>query len=102
MEVWCIQYIFPTGVHPLFLRELLAHGTAPVAAGIIMDRNAAAFFTYTYVNTKNAGFAVPDVIRYFSLSCRELMCFYIVGIKVVKDILNCTFSTHVSPPLSRS
>jgi hypothetical protein len=37
MEVWCIQYIFPAGVHPLFLWELLAHGTAPVTAGIVVN-----------------------------------------------------------------
>ncbi len=30
VEVWRIQYIFPAGVHPLFLWELLAH-TIPTA-----------------------------------------------------------------------
>ena len=30
MEVWRIQYIFPSGIHPLLLWKLLAHGTAPI------------------------------------------------------------------------
>jgi hypothetical protein len=38
MEVRSVQHIFPACVHPLFLRKFLAHGAAPVTAGIIMDR----------------------------------------------------------------
>ena len=102
MEVWRFQYIFPTGVYPLFLWKLLAHGTASVTAGIIVDGNTAAFFTDTDVYAKSTCFAVPDVISCFSLSRREFMCFHIVGIKAVEYILDCTFSTHVSPPLFRS
>jgi hypothetical protein len=102
MEVWRIQYIFPAGVHPFFLRELLAHGTASVTAGIVVDRNAAAVFADTDIDTECTCFAVPDVISCFSLSRREFMCFHIVGIKAVEYILDCTFSTHVSPPLFRS
>ena len=37
MEVWRIQYIFPSGIHPLLLWKLLAHGTAPVTAGIVVN-----------------------------------------------------------------
>ena len=37
MEVRRIQDIFLTHVHPLFFWESLAHGAAPVSAGIIMD-----------------------------------------------------------------
>jgi hypothetical protein len=102
VEVWRIQFIFPAGVHPLFLWELLAHGTAPVTAGIIVDRNTAAVFTDTDIDTECTGFAVPDVISCFSLSRREFMCFHVIRVKTVKDILDCTFSTHASPPLCRS
>jgi hypothetical protein len=102
VEVWRIQYIFPAGVHPLFLWELLAHGTAPVTAGIIVDRNTAAVFTDTDIDTECTGFAVPDVINCFSLSCREFMGFRVLRIKAVEYILNCTISAHDSPPFGSS
>ena len=102
MEVWRIQYIFPAGVHPLFLWKLLAHGTAPVATGVIVDGNTAAVFTHTYVDAKSTCFAVPDVIGCFSLSRGEFMSFRILRIKAVEHILNCTGGAHASPPLCRS
>ena len=102
MEVWCIQYIFPSGIHPFFLWELLAHGAAPVAAGIIVDGNTAAFFTHTYVNAKSACFAVSDMISRFSLSRREFMGFRVLRIKTVEHILNCTISAHDAPPFGSS
>jgi len=70
MEVWCIQYIFPACVHPLFLRKFLAHGAAPVTAGIIMDRDAAAVLTDADVDTESTGLAVHDVVSCFSLNRR--------------------------------
>jgi hypothetical protein len=102
MEVWRFQYIFPTGVYPLFLWELLAHGTAPVTAGIIVSGNTAAFFTHTYVDAKSTCFAVPDVIGCFSLSRGQFMSFRILRIKAVEHILNYTGGAHASPPLFRS
>ena len=102
MEVWRFQYIFPTGVHPLFLGELLAHGTTPVAAGIIVDGNTAALFTHTNVDAKSTCFAVPDVISCFSLSRGEFMSFRVLRIKAIEHILNCTGGAHASPPLCRS
>jgi hypothetical protein len=102
MEVWRIQYIFPAGVHPFFLRELLAHGTATVAAGIIVDGNTAAFFTHAYVDAKSTCFAVPDVIGCFSLSRGEFMSSRVLRIKAIEHILNCTGGAHASPPLCRS
>ena len=62
MEVWRIKYIFPTRIHPLFLRKFLAHGAASVTAGIIMDRDTAAVLTDTDVDTEGTGLAVNDVI----------------------------------------
>ena len=88
MEVWSIQYIFPAGIHPLFLWKLLAHGTASVTTGIVMNRNAAAVFTDTDVDTEGARLAVHDVISCFSLSRREFMCFHVIREKTVKDILD--------------
>jgi hypothetical protein len=102
MEVWRIQYIFTTGVHPLFLRELLAHGAASVTAGIIMDRDTAALFTDADVYTKSPGFTVHDVISRLPLSCRQDMLFFIGRVKTVKDILNSTFAAHASPPSGMS
>jgi hypothetical protein len=102
MEVWRIQYIFPAGVHPFFLRELLAHGTATVAAGIIVDGNTAAVFTHTYVDAKSTCFAVSDVISCFSLSRGEFMSFRVLGIKAVEYILNCAIVPHDSPPFGPS
>jgi hypothetical protein len=102
MEVWRFQYIFPTGVYPLFLWKLLAHGTAPVTAGIIVDGNTAALFTHTNVDAKSTCFAVPDVISHLPLSCRQDMLFFIGRVKTVKDILNSTFAAHASPPSGMS
>jgi hypothetical protein len=86
MEVWRFQYIFPTGVHPLFLWELLAHGTAPVAAGIIVDRNTATVFTGTDVDAESASFTVHDMISCFSLDCRYGVILFKIRIKAVKDL----------------
>jgi hypothetical protein len=102
MKVWRFQYIFPAGIHPFFLWKLLAHGTAPVTAGIIVDGNTAAFFTHTYVDAKSTCFAVPDVISCFSLSRREFMSFRVLRIKAVEHILDCTVGVHASPPFCRS
>jgi hypothetical protein len=102
MEVWRFQYIFPAGIYPLFLWKLLAHGTAPVTAGIIVGGNTATSFTHTDVDAKSTCFAVPEVIGCFSLDCRQKVLLFELRIKTVKDILDCTFSTHASPPFGAS
>ena len=83
MEVWRFQYIFPTGVYPLFLWELLAHGTAPVAAGIIVDGNTATVFAYAYVYSKGASLALPDMISSLSLNCGKLMMLLVFKVKLI-------------------
>jgi hypothetical protein len=102
MEVWCIQYIFPAGIHPLFLWKLLAHGTAPVTTGIIVDRNTTAILTDTGIDTKGTGFAVHDVISCFALGCQEFMYFLVRRIEAGEYILNCAVIPHDSPPFSSS
>ena len=99
MEVWRFQYIFPTGVYPLFLWELLAHGTAPVAAGIIVDGNTATVFAYAYVYSKGASLALPDMISSLSLNCGKLMMLLVFKVKLIKYILNGNgaFAFHDSP-----
>ena len=102
MKVWCIQDILSAGIYPLFLREFLAHGTTPIPAGIIMDRNAATVFTYAYVYTKGTCLAIHDVISGFSLNCGKFMTFFIRRIKAIEHILNCAAVPHDSPPLGAS
>ena len=97
MKVWGVQYILPAGIHPLFLRKLLAHRTAPVPAGIIMDGNTAAVLADAYIDAKCAGFAIHDVINCFLLCRRQFMSFFIVRIKAVKHILYRAVFAHASP-----
>ena len=67
MKVRCFQNILTTFVHPLFLGQSLTHGTASVAAGIIVDLQMTTVFTYTYVGTISTGLAVNDAVCNFGL-----------------------------------
>ena len=51
MKIGSIKNIFFAGIDPFELRQLLTHGTAPVAARIVMDLNTATLFTYAYICT---------------------------------------------------
>ena len=87
MKVWGIQYVLPAGINPFFPGEFLAHGTAPVPAGIIVDGNTAAAAADTYVNAESTCLAVHDVISCLPLQGREIMGLFKTVIKSVENIL---------------
>jgi hypothetical protein len=102
MKIWCFEHILPACVHPLFFWEFLAHGTAPVTTGIIVERNTAAVLAHADIDTKSTCLAVHDVISCFSLNRREFMSFLILRIKSIEHILDCTKIPHDSPPFGSS
>ena len=67
MKIRCIQDILPSGIHPHFFWDSLAHGTAAVPAGVVMDLYCATVFTNTDVGSISPGFTVYDVISSFGL-----------------------------------
>ena len=48
MEIGSIKDILPTCIHPHFFGNSLAHGTATIAAGIIMNLYGTTILTYTF------------------------------------------------------
>ena len=62
MEVRGIQNVFPPFIHPLFPGQSLTHGTAPVAAGIVMNLQMSTVLAHTYVGTISTGLAVNDTV----------------------------------------
>ena len=98
MEIRRVQYILPACVHPFFFWELLAHRAASVPAGIIVDRDTAAVFAYTDIDTKGARLAVHDVVCGFLLHRGQFMGSFISRVKVVKNILDGIITAHDAPP----
>jgi hypothetical protein len=81
MEVRSIQNVFTPFIHPLFLRQSLTHGTASVAAGIVMDLQMPTVFTYTYVGPISPGLTVNDTVGDLGLLWRRGILIKVFRIK---------------------
>ena len=67
MEVRSFQYILPTFIHPLFLGQSLTHGTASVAAGIVMDLQMPTVLAHTDIGTISSGLTVNNTVSNLGL-----------------------------------
>lgn len=90
------KLLFLIGHRQLLLHSSCQYGTAPVAAGIIINLYAPAVLTHTYIRTISSCFAVDYVVRRFCLLWRRTVLFKISWIKTKKDILNSRL-IHVQP-----
>ena len=71
MKIRGIDHLSPTFVHPDFLVDGLAVGTAAVSAGVIMEFQMAAFRTLGNIYTQISGFAAEYGSGSFFLPVRQ-------------------------------
>ena len=81
MKVWGIQYILTTLINPFFLRKSLAHRTASVTTGVIMNLKLPAILTNADVSTVSTGFTVDDTVSNIGLLRERRIGFKITRIK---------------------